>query len=46
MYDFVYFSVRRSVRDRHWSRDYRDGIGIQIFYGNPGFYNDVFLISS
>jgi hypothetical protein len=38
MYDFVYLSVRRSVRDSHWSRDYRDGTGIRIFYENPGFY--------
>jgi hypothetical protein len=38
MYDFVYLSVRRSVRDSHWSRDYRDGTGIRVFYENPGFY--------
>jgi hypothetical protein len=38
MYDFVYRSVRRSVRDSHWSRDYRDGTGIRVFYENPGFY--------
>jgi hypothetical protein len=38
MYDFVYLSVRRSVRDSHRSRDYRDGIGIQVFYENPEFY--------
>jgi hypothetical protein len=38
MYDFVYLSVRRSVRDSHWSRDYRDGTGIRIFYENAGFY--------
>jgi hypothetical protein len=38
MYDFVYLSVRRSVRDSHSSRDYRDGTRIQIFYENPGFY--------
>jgi hypothetical protein len=38
MYDFVYLSVRRSVRDSHWSRDYRGGTGIRIFYENPGFY--------
>jgi hypothetical protein len=36
--DFVYSSVRRSVRDSHWSKDYRDGTGIRIFYENPGFY--------
>jgi hypothetical protein len=41
MYDFVYLSVRRSVRDSHWSRDYRDGTGIRVFYENPGFYRDV-----
>jgi hypothetical protein len=40
MYDFVYHSVRRSVRDSHWSRDYRDGTGIRVFYENPGFYSD------
>jgi hypothetical protein len=34
----VYLSVRRSVRDSHWSRDYRDGTGIRVFYENPGFY--------
>jgi hypothetical protein len=39
MYDFVYPSVRRSVRGSHWSRDYRDGTGIRVFYENPGFYN-------
>jgi hypothetical protein len=38
MYDFVYHSVRRSVRDSHGSRDYRDGTGIRVFYENPGFY--------
>jgi hypothetical protein len=38
MYDFVYLSVRRSVRDSHRSRDYRDGTGIRVFYENPGFY--------
>jgi hypothetical protein len=38
MYDFVYHSVRRSVRDSHWSRDYRDGTAIRVFYENPGFY--------
>jgi hypothetical protein len=38
MYDFVLLSLRRSVRDSHWSRDYRDGTGIQVFYENPGFY--------
>jgi hypothetical protein len=38
MYDYVYLSVRRSVRDSHWSRDYRDGTGIRVFYENPGFY--------
>jgi hypothetical protein len=38
MYDLVYLSVRRSVRDSHWSRDYRDDIGIRVFYKNPGFY--------
>jgi hypothetical protein len=38
MYDFVYLSVRRSVRDSHWSSDYRDGTGNRIFYENPGFY--------
>jgi hypothetical protein len=38
MYDFVYYSVRRSVRDSHWSGDYRDGTRIRIFYENPGFY--------
>jgi hypothetical protein len=38
MYDFVYLSVRRSVRDSHWSRDYRDGTGIRDFYENSGFY--------
>jgi hypothetical protein len=38
MYDFVYLSVRRSVRDSHCSRDYRDGTGIRVFYENPGFY--------
>jgi hypothetical protein len=38
MYDFVYLSVIRSVRDSHWSRDYREGTGIRIFYENPGFY--------
>jgi hypothetical protein len=38
MYDFVYLSVRRSVRDSRWSRDYRDGTGIRVFYENPGFY--------
>jgi hypothetical protein len=38
MYDFVYLCVRRSVRDSHRSRDYRDGTGIRIFYENPGFY--------
>jgi hypothetical protein len=38
MYDFEYLSMWRSVRDSHWSRDYRDGIGIRIFYENPGFY--------
>jgi hypothetical protein len=32
------YSVRRSVRDSHWSRDYRDGTGIRILYENPGFY--------
>jgi hypothetical protein len=37
MYDFVMLSVRRFVRDRHWSRDYRDGTGIQVFYENLGF---------
>jgi hypothetical protein len=42
MYDFVYLSVRRSVRDSHWSKDYRDGIGIRVFYENPGFYNKAF----
>jgi hypothetical protein len=40
MYDFVYHSVRRSVRDSHWSRDYRDGTGIRVFYENPGFYKN------
>jgi hypothetical protein len=40
MYDFVYLSVKRSVRDSHWSRDYRDGTGIRVFYENPGFYKD------
>jgi hypothetical protein len=39
MYDFVYVSVRHSVRDSHWSRDYRDGTGIRVFYENPGFYS-------
>jgi hypothetical protein len=38
MNDFVLLSVRRSVRDSHGSKDYRDGIGIQVFYENPGFY--------
>jgi hypothetical protein len=38
MYDFVYLSVRRSVRDSHWFRDYREGTGIRVFYENPGFY--------
>jgi hypothetical protein len=38
MYDFVYLSVRRSVRDSHWSRDYHDGTGIRVSYENPGFY--------
>jgi hypothetical protein len=40
MYDFVYLSVRRSVRDSHWSRDYRDGTGFRIFCENPGFYTE------
>jgi hypothetical protein len=38
MYDFVYLFVRRSVRDSHWSRDYREGTRIRVFYENPGFY--------
>jgi hypothetical protein len=38
MYDFVMLFVRRSVRDSHWSRDYRDGTGIRVFYENLGFY--------
>jgi hypothetical protein len=38
MYDLVYLSVRRSVRDSHGSRDYRDGTGIRVFYENQGFY--------
>jgi hypothetical protein len=38
MYDFVYLSVRRSVRDSHCFRDYRNGKGIRVFYENPGFY--------
>jgi hypothetical protein len=38
MYDFVLLSVRRSVRDSHWSRDYREGTGIRVFYENLGFY--------
>jgi hypothetical protein len=38
MYDFVYLSVRRFVRDSHWSRDYRDNTGIRVFYENLGFY--------
>jgi hypothetical protein len=38
MYDFVYLSVRRSVRDSHWSRDYHDGTGIWVFYEKTGFY--------
>jgi hypothetical protein len=38
MYDSVLLSVRRSVRDSHWSIDYRDCTGIQVFYENPGFY--------
>jgi hypothetical protein len=44
MYDFVYLSVRRSVRGSHWSRDYRDGTGIRIFYENPGFYSDTAVV--
>jgi hypothetical protein len=39
MYDFAYLSVRRYVRDSHWSKDYHDGTGIRIFYENPGFYS-------
>jgi hypothetical protein len=38
MYDFVYLSVRHSVRDSHWSSDYRDGTGIRVFDENLGFY--------
>jgi hypothetical protein len=46
MYDFVYLSVRRSVRDSHLSRDYRDGTGIRVFYENPGFYTPAPTASS
>jgi hypothetical protein len=38
MYVFVYLYMGRSVRDSHWSRDYRDGTGIRVFYENPRFY--------
>jgi hypothetical protein len=31
MYNFVYLSVRRSVRNSHWFRDYRDGTGFSGF---------------
>jgi hypothetical protein len=32
MYDFVFLSVKRSVRDSHLSRDYRDGTGIRVLH--------------
>jgi hypothetical protein len=38
MYDFAYLSVRRSVRDSHWSKDYRDCTRIRVLYENQGFY--------
>jgi hypothetical protein len=44
MYDFVYLSVRRSLRDSRWSRDYRDGTGTRIFYENPGFYTHLLQV--
>jgi hypothetical protein len=39
MYDFAYLSVRRSIRESHWSKDYRDVTGIRVFFENPRFYS-------
>jgi hypothetical protein len=38
VYGCVLLSVIRFVRDSHWSRVYRKGTGIRVFFENPGFY--------
>jgi hypothetical protein len=44
MYDFVYLSVRHSVRDSHWSRDYRDGTGIWVFLWKSGVLHASYVL--